>query len=134
MTHLWGSGKFYIHVIMAKTIKIDEILRVDVIAYNYVNSEKALNVEVSMYSINSKANIKFYDSEDSKIASNDTRALKTINIPHENARKVSFYIQSSLNSENFEKTMNIRIDATGTTISGEHFEDKKLRKLKTFEK
>jgi len=122
--------QFYIQAISPYIIKFGEIIKVDVMVYNYVDNREALDVKITMFDSEKLNSLKFYDSECSLTPNNETKPSKTIKVPNENARKVSFYIQPTSSQQNFEERIKIRIDAIATSRHGERFEYKMIKSLR----
>lgn len=124
------KNQFYIQAFLPYKIKFGEIIKVDVMVYNYVNNREALDVKITMFDSEKLNTFKFYDSECSLTPSNETKPSKTIKVQNENARKVSFYIQPTSSKQNFEERIKIRIDAIATSRHGERFEYKMIKSLR----
>ena len=124
------KNQFFTKVVLPYSIRFKEKLRVDVMVYNYVDTKEALDVKVNIYDQDGKNSFRFFDNECSTTASTETKPSKTVKVPHDNARRVSFYIQSGADRTKFEQIIRIRVDATATTRHGDKFEDKMIKRLR----
>ncbi|CAG9810260.1 unnamed protein product [Chironomus riparius] len=124
------KNQFFTKVVLPYSIRFKEKLRIDVMVYNYVESKEALDVKVSMFDYEGKSSFRFYDTECSTTASAETKPSKTVSVPYDNARRVSFYIQSGADRTKFEQLLKIRVDAVAKTRHGETLQDKLLKKLR----
>lgn len=124
------KNQFFIKMVLPYSIRFKERLRVDVMVYNYVNTKETLDVTVSLFNTDNKNNVRFYDNECSSTASTNLKPTKTVSVPYDNARKVSFYIASGADRTKFEQLIKIRADASAVTRHGARYVDKILKKLK----
>ncbi|KAL7011371.1 hypothetical protein ACKWTF_014240 [Chironomus riparius] len=124
------KNEFFTKLVLPYSIRFKEKLRVDVMVYNYVENKEALDVTVNMYDHDNKKSFRFFESACSTTASTATTMTKTVSVPHDNAKKVSFYIQSGAERTKFEQEIRIRVDATATSRHGTKYSDKMVKRLK----
>jgi len=129
-TELVVKNEFFTKLVLPYSIRFKEKLRVDVMVYNYVDNKESLDVKVTLSDADNKASFRFFDKECSSTPSTETKPSKTVKVPYENGRKVSFYIQSGAERTKFEQIIRIRVDATATTRHGVTYQDKMIKKLK----
>jgi len=124
------KNQFFIKSMLPYSIRFKEKLRLDIMVYNYVDTKETLDVSVSMFDQEERNNFRFYDTECSSEPNTNTKPTKTVSVPHNNARKVSFYIVSGSDKTKFEQLLKIRVDASATTRHGTKYYDRILNKLR----
>ncbi|XP_070504804.1 thioester-containing protein 1 allele S3-like isoform X1 [Chironomus tepperi] len=128
------KNQFFTKIVLPYSIRFKEKLRIDVMVYNYVDSQEPLDVTVKMWNGAAKNDemkeFRFYDTECSTTASTATSMSKTVKVPYDYAKKVSFFIQSGADRTEYAEMLKIRIDANGITSNGHKFVDKILKKLR----
>ncbi|XP_070504812.1 CD109 antigen-like [Chironomus tepperi] len=128
------KNQFFTKIVVPYSIRFKEKLRIDVMVYNYVDSQETLDVTVKMLNGEKNETIKkefrFYDTECSTTASTATTMSKTVKVPYDYAKKVSFFIQSGADRTEFAEMLKIRVDANGITRSGKNVSDKIIKKLR----
>jgi len=127
---LIAKSQFYIQTFFPFKIKFGEVIKVDVMVYNNINNKEALDVKVTIYDADNIKSLTFYDNECSSKPNNDTKPLKSIQVPYDNVRRVSFYIQANSDKTAYTKFIRIRIDSNAITQNGEVYMDKKMRGLR----
>lgn len=123
------ENEFYIKTFMPKKIKFGEILQADIMVHNYVSAEKEIDVTVKIQLWCKNSNIRLHESECSS-TSNETKITKTIKIPHRNAQKISFFIQTLADRTSFSNSINVRISAVATDKFSNEYKDTKSIKIK----
>ncbi|XP_070504791.1 thioester-containing protein 1 allele S3-like [Chironomus tepperi] len=128
------KNQFFTKIVLPYSIRFKEKLRIDVMVYNYVDSQETLDVTVKMLNGEKNETIKkefrFFDTECSTTASTATTMSKTVKVPYDYAKKVSFFIQSGADRTEFAELLKIRVEASGTSRSGKNVGDSIIKKLK----
>ncbi|XP_070504792.1 thioester-containing protein 1 allele S3-like [Chironomus tepperi] len=128
------KNQFFTKIVLPYSIRFKEKLRIDVMVYNYVDSQETLDVTVKMLNGEKNETIKrefrFYDTECSTTASTATTMSKPVKVPYDYAKKVSFFIQSGADRTEFVELLKIRVEAAGTSRSGKNVSDSIIKKLK----
>ncbi|XP_070504806.1 CD109 antigen-like [Chironomus tepperi] len=124
------KNEFFTKVVLPYSIRYKEKLRIDVMVYNYIEKNEALDVTVMLTDFESKKSFRIFDSECSNTPIATDKPTKTVKVPFNNAKRVSFYIQSGNDKAKYEQTMKIRIDANGKTRDGTSYSDKMVKRLR----
>ncbi|CAG9810781.1 unnamed protein product [Chironomus riparius] len=129
-------NEFFVEINLPYSIKFKEVLRLDILVFNYVESRDNLDVDVHL--INANGN-QFQFIEYSKVKGvctaipNDNLISSTFTkVPYTAVKKVSFYIRSSVvegKSNNIPKELDIIVRATASGRYLRTYEDSVEKKL-----
>lgn len=128
------KNQFFIELVKPYSVRYNETLRLDILVYNYAKSGKELTVKVDLHNIKGvQFEIIEYTGCNPTSRKNVKTVTKTIKVPHEMVKKVSFYILPNLKTvsaqKNFFKFTNIRVDATATAPGEDNLKDTIKEKL-----
>ncbi|KAL7011351.1 hypothetical protein ACKWTF_014234 [Chironomus riparius] len=130
------NNEFFIKFSMPYSIRHKEVLKVDVLVFNYIKSNQEVGAEVIL--INSKGTefqfVEYDNKNGSCVASyNNNRqiSIKAL-IPGSSMKKVSFYIRSNPTDTDFssDKLKNIRFYAEATDQNSRKYKDAAQKKLR----
>lgn len=131
-------NNFFVEINLPYSIKFKEVLRLDILVFNYVESKDILDVDVQLENANGK---EFQFIEYSKIRgiedctplpNNNIISIKSTNVPHTKVKKVSFYIRSNViegKDDNIPKELAIKVSATAKGRQGRTYVDQVFKKL-----
>ncbi|XP_070504802.1 CD109 antigen-like [Chironomus tepperi] len=134
--HLVVKNEFFIKFSLPYSIRHKEVLKIDILVFNYIKSNQEVNAKV--YLINSKGTefqfVEYANKNNSCVPSynNNRHSSKDLTIPGTDMKKVSFYIRSNPSDTDFssEKFKNIRFYAEGTDKKGKKYKDAAQKKLR----
>ena len=127
------KNEFFVKVTLPYSIRYKEVLRVDVLVFNYVPANKPLEVKVTLRNLDSRQ-FQFVEYEkNGKICkpnyNSKPHLIKNVKVTGMGMKKVSFYIRSNPNDEN-DKSNKIKLrkvqvyaDATESS-SGKSYKDR----------
>ncbi|CAG9810251.1 unnamed protein product [Chironomus riparius] len=113
---------FFTKLSVPYSIRYQEKLRLDIMVYNYIDSNERLEVTVKIREEGLQSLI-FYDSLCSTTPSTNRSPSKTVAVRNQEAKRVSFYIQSNSQNDKIKQFPTINIKAKGRTPRGKTFED-----------
>lgn len=110
------KNQFFLELSLPYSVRYNETLRLDVLVFNYAETEKELTVQVDLHNLKG---VQFdfieYSGCNAIGQKNDRIESKIINVPHEMVKRVSFYIKPNLKTisaqKGFLKFTKIRVDA-----------------------
>ncbi|XP_070504691.1 CD109 antigen-like [Chironomus tepperi] len=127
---------FFVELNLPYSIKFKEVLKLDILVFNYVESKDDLDVDIQLENANGK---QFQFVEYSKVNSvctpifnNNLISSKSTKVSYTGVKKVSFYIRSNIldkSNNNIPKELDINVRATARTRNGKTYEDQVLKKL-----
>ncbi|KAL7011303.1 hypothetical protein ACKWTF_014220 [Chironomus riparius] len=132
------KNEFFVKFALPYSIRYKEVLRVDVLVFNYVKSNKPLDVKVTLKNLKSKQ-FQFVEYEkNGNICkpnySNKTILIQNVKVTGMGMKKVSFYIRSNPNDaddkSNKIKSRIIQVYAEASDGSGKTYKDRLEKKLK----
>lgn len=121
------KNQFFIQVLLPYSVRFKEPFRVDVLVHNYVDTSESLNVTVSISGSNDF--IRFYENKCSKIPSVDKILTKSITVPENNVKRVSFYLHAGNDRQEILEHAELKIDTIAQAENGDIFNDKVTKKL-----
>ncbi|CAG9810263.1 unnamed protein product [Chironomus riparius] len=124
------KSQFFIRMNLPFVIRFKEKLKVDVMIHNYLGINETLDVNVDMYDHDGHNRFKFFETACSTTASTVKKMTKTVGVPYDEPKIVSFYIQSGTNETYIYQEFKIRVDASATSSRGDTYSDGVLKKLK----
>ena len=129
-------NEFFVEMNLPYSIKFKEVLRLDILVFNYVESKEPLDVDVELENANGK---EFQFIEYSKvkgvctlIPNNNIKSSKSTKVSHTSVKKVSFYIRSNMlegKTDNIPKELDLKVRATARGRHGKTYEDQVFKKL-----
>ncbi|XP_070504782.1 uncharacterized protein [Chironomus tepperi] len=132
------KNEFFIKVSLPYSIRYKEVLRVDVLVFNYVDGNKPLDVKVTLKNEHSKQ-FQFVEYEKkgqvcSPKYKNLAQVVQNVKVDGMGMKKVSFYIRSNPNDENDRsnkvKSKKVIAIATATDSSGKSYKDGLQKRLR----
>ncbi|KAL7011186.1 hypothetical protein ACKWTF_014142 [Chironomus riparius] len=129
------KNDFFVKVNLPYSIRYKEVLKLNIMSFNYVKTNEELNVKLKLHNVNGNEfefvdyhNCKpTYSTEDHLVAETDFKIL-----PNE-AKSFSFYIRSNQANNKFDpqigNQMLIRVEAIATDRNGNRYEDRVQKRL-----
>jgi len=117
------KNEFFMKIFLPYSIRFKEILRLDIFVYNYINEGKSLNVNVTLKNQNQTqfefvqyngCDVTFYDA---------VYSSQMVNVPHNDVRKVSYFIKSRTDKAEYEQRINIFVKAVGFDNNNREYVD-----------
>lgn len=122
---------FFVRVHKPYSIRFNEVLKLDILIHNYLDTKETLSVTVDLLNTKGKEFVFVnYDGCTISGTNNDLKASQTVSVPFDLVKKVTFYIRSYSGKDDYSKIMRLRVDAKATSKSGKNISDKILEKLK----
>jgi len=129
-----SNQKIQFEIIMPESIRYMEVIKVDVVIYNRMNSRKPLDVELTIPDEGDNYNLKFFNSKCSSSLRYASEFTKIITVPQGLTQSFSFYIQASKQSPD---PSNFVLKVSNKNENYECYLTKKVKiepaKIKTYE-
>lgn len=128
------KNEFFMVMKLPYSVRYEEILKVDVLVFNYVELKKNLNVSVKFINRNNK-HFEFVSFKNGRPEFNKNNyELQTVNVPASNIKKVVFYIRvvAPENEKIISKNIQLNVKAMGKInghTSGRIYKDSLESKL-----
>jgi len=127
------KNQFFIDMILPYSIRFQEIFRLDILVYNYIDTKQQLEANIELSSSGGKE-FEFVEYQgDHPVFKNNKKQSKSVTVPHSTLKKVSFYIRRLPNNkktEGFEKFMKIFVYGSATDKKGNIYKDNVKKKLR----
>lgn len=127
---------FFIKFDLPYSIRTNEILKIDVLVFNYLNEAQTIDVKVMMKNPDIKE-FQFVDyGKNGKscepIFNNKTQVIQNIKVPKLEMKKLSYYVRVNVKGDrsNEERIFKIHCLALATASSGTKYKDSVKRSLK----
>lgn len=103
--------EFFVKFILPYSLRYTEILRVDILVFNYNKDNKAVDATIKMINLGSNQ-FEFVEYDNCTPSFSETaQNIKSVNVPVQEMKRVSFYIRSRARDNDFthEKFIKIRV-------------------------
>lgn len=127
------KNEFFVKLNLPYSIRYTEVLRLDILVYNYVASNGPVEAKIQLE--NNERSFEFAESDGTKCSwtydDSDSKTVK-LEIPSMSIKKVTLFIRSrpSKDGEKIPSKMNIFVRATATDSKGSVYEDHVQQELK----
>lgn len=135
-TEITVKNEFFIKVLSPFSVRFKEVLGLNILVYNYAESKETITASVLLH--NRKKEFQFVSYTKSgktcnpSFSDKETHTEANIEVPYMGVKKITIFIRSHPNLENFEgQYKNILLSLTAQGVSkGKTYNDKVNRKLK----
>lgn len=127
--------EFFVELNLPYSIRYTEVLKLDILVFNYVDTRDTITVDLKLNNINDGMEFQFVDySSDCKPSYHDGSVASTKVTVGPNGMSTShFYIRSHPNNNEFngkkQKLMTLDVEATAKSASGRTYRDHMQKKL-----
>jgi hypothetical protein len=93
------KNEFFMKMILPYSVRFNEIFRLDILLYNYVETKSQLKVRVNIYNkVKNVEQFEFIEYQGNQpIVSNSSKMTNSATVLHSNLKKVSFFIRPRVN-------------------------------------
>lgn len=110
------KNEFFMKLFLPYSIRFKEILRLDILVYNYIEAKHNLDVTVILRNINGEE-FQFVEFNGcNKIFKTDKSRTQSVMVPYNNVKRVSFWIRSNVNNSTYEQRIKVIANATGSIV------------------
>ena len=127
--------EFFLEINLPYSIRYTEVLKLDVLDFNYVNTKETINVDLTLNNLNDGMEFQFVDYTPDCTASYHDGASASLKVTVEanGVSTVHFYIRSNPQNSEFDdmkqKLMTLDVEATAKSSSGRTYRDHLQQKL-----
>lgn len=108
------KNEFFIKLSLPYSIRYKEVLRLDILVYNFAENKKELTANVDLHNANGGKEFQFVEYSVSNCIPSFSNALKMskkVIVPYNNVRRVSFFVRPFTTNKEFEKRMFVIAEA-----------------------
>lgn len=122
-------NEFFIKISLPYSIRFKEILRLDILVYNYIEEKKDLDVTVTLQNENGEE-FQFVEFNGcTERYKSDESETKSVIVPYNNVRRVSFFIRSNVDKSIYEQLVKVIAKADGKIVANRNVGSKKYHDI-----
>jgi hypothetical protein len=128
-------NEFFIKMDLPHSIKFLEVLRIDILVFNFVQTQDFIKTEVKLENLGGKEFqfVEFPRTCTAVYNNKESSSITTDAFPYNSVIKVSFYIRSDPTNDEFddkvEKKIKLKVTAIGNGIYGRTYQDQVQKEL-----